>query len=368
MAPYYFMCLFPLLLAVVGNKDFYFWGTKGRIRRIGNAPLLAFFLILFVLLSLRDKTCGKDLNNYFYYFQTYGHRSFSQLLDYNRAADTEIGYRFLTKGLFLLSGNFQVFLTLIALLSLLPLWFLYDRESEMPVFSIALFLAFAPVSLYFSGIRQALAMGVAVPAYYFAKSRKVVPFLCCILLAASLHTSAVILLLLYPLWNTAIKGKWLFVAVPVTAGVFFGNRFLFHLLYIVLGSSKYADYAIQNTGSYGMYILVVALLIMTIILTENNDTLLDQEDIGYRNILFMIVCIQSFVPLSTIVMRLNYYFMIFLPVIIPRMLKKASLKYTEFVPIITSVLFAFCYIYYILNANLDADILQVYPYVPFWER
>ena len=93
-------------------------------------------------------------------------------------------------------------------------------------------------------------------------------------------------------------------------------------IFSVLGSlivrfTKY-DASITQTGAFTMLILFAAFAVFAFLIPE--DSALDAETIGLRNFLLLSVVLQMFAPLHTIAMRMNYYYIIFIPLLIPKIL------------------------------------------------
>ena len=65
-------------------------------------------------------------------------------------------------------------------------------------------------------------------------------------------------------------------------------------------------------------------------------------------------------------MRFNYYFLIFIPILIPKIVviaKKQHYKLASFSVTVMCVVFS---AYFFINLFAGADILDIYPYIPFW--
>jgi hypothetical protein len=98
---------------------------------------------------------------------------------------------------------------------------------------------------------------------------------------------------------------------------------------------------------------------------------MDKETLGQRNLLLMALMLQCFAPVHVLAMRLNYYFIIFIPVLIPKILKyhKRSLKKLTIASQV--VMIGFFVLYYLINTyescKTGISDLNTYPYIPFWK-
>ena len=96
--------------------------------------------------------------------------------------------------------------------------------------SIVLFCIMSTFVMMFSGIRQMLAIGLGFIAYDFTRKRKLMPFVLICLLALTVHTSAFMLLFMYPLYHARITRKSLMFLVPILAALFAFNQQIFGAL------------------------------------------------------------------------------------------------------------------------------------------
>ena len=362
--------MWPYILLVLIPTAFYF-GEKYRAggktavltveRNISNVSLGLFFALYLLLLFLRDFSVGCDLVNYRWVFE--------RAKAFNWEAMRESGFEplFLAfNSLFAwIIRSFRVFIIICAVLSIVPIAAFYMKESPMALLTIALFVGAAPFVFYFSGLRQALAMGLMIPMYYCAKEKRIRAFLIWCVVAALLHKSAVIGLMLYPLLHIRITKRHMTFIAPVLLGVFLLNKPALQLLLKLLGSygEKYAD--VGSTGAYGMLALFAVFTAYCFIMPDENQ--MQEADFGFRNMMLLILVIQIFVPIHTVFMRLGYYFHIFIPVIIPRIAQRTSSKLYKLMQLSIVVMEGFFLIYFIYDGYTDADILQVFPYLFAWQ-
>ncbi len=353
MFPYFFLIGFPILLSVFPYHD---------DRKVFNKkfPLLVFFLILIVLLSLRNVSCGTDLMNYRFKFN---HPRSINLLSLFDFSITEPGFLLFTAIVKKTTNSFQFYLFLCALLSLVPVMVLYLKESNHSLLTIALFVGLAPFSMYFSGLRQAVAMGFGAICYFCCKDKKPVSFLILVFIAFLFHQSAVILLFMYPLMHLRITKKWLPLVIAAFAVCFvFRNQIFGFALHF---SDKYESrYVVSETGSYTFLLLLLLLTIYSFVMLRDSEF----DFFGLRNILVFALILQSFALSNSVAMRLNYYYLIFIPLLIPKVIDAARTELRQFARISSAVFICFFFFWFFREAYTGADILQVFPYVPFWQH
>ena len=352
MLPYFILVFVP---ATVYILELLFRGIKRD-----KLCISMFFVFFLILLFFRSTEVGIDLQNYEYYYNTVSRLSYAEVLSYSEKSETL--YFLLNKIVADLGGNFRVILIVAALVAILPIFYLYYKKTENALLTIALFLCVAPFSMFFSGLRQTIAMGIVFLCFRFVEKKKIVLYLIGIFIAYFFHRSAIFCLPIYLLYHAKITKKWLYVLIPSMIGVFIFNKKIFSLL-VVLFDSMYSG-QIESTGAYSIIILLFLFTIYSFVFSKNNET--NNEFIGLRNLLLASVVIQCFAPLNSLVMRINYYYLVFVPILISQVLKNADTKYNNIINISTKVMIYFFILYFFYKAYYGADILQIFPYISYW--
>lgn len=357
MIPYFLLLLIPMLLNLFGNK--YRLTLNRRVLIETQSACISSFMILFLcLLAFRGTQCGIDTKQYLRLYLRYSSLSFQEIfINY----DHELGFKLLNKIVGLTLGHYQYVLVITAGMCVIPLWYFYKRESEDQLLTIVLFLTVAPFVMYFSGIRQAIAMSLGIPAWYAARSRKPIRFSLIILLAMQFHTSAFVLVALYFLHTARITTKWLWFVVPCIIAVFVFRNTIFGLLITLL----WKDY--QNTPETGATTVLLLLILFGVyayLIPDEHK--LDRDTIGLRNILLLTIVIQIFAMLHPLSMRMNYYYLIFIPVLIPKLANRSKKRFAQVAKLSKMVLIVYFAYYFISLIIKDDDPLSIYPYIPFW--
>lgn len=359
MLPYYILIFFPMLVSLLQNRRMIRIGGDTRAD-VPKGPLTAFFLILIGILMCRGMANGADLDSYLYYFETIGGFSWKQMWQYD---SLERGYILFVWLITRFTDNYQVFLAIVAVLSVWPVYRFYRKEAESPLLTMILFATIAPFSMYYSGLRQILAMTFAFPLWNCAREKKWFRFLVLLWLATLFHRSAFVMLAIYPLYHAKITPKWLFVVMPMIAVIYVFKVPIFNLLVQLFwdGESSAAE-----TGATTVLILLVLLAVYAFVIPDEGK--MDADMMAYRNILLLTIVIQCFAPIHSLAMRMNYYFLLFVPLLIPKIAGRSAKRYYSIANLSVAVLTLFFTFYFFRNAYTGADILQVFPYVPFWSE
>lgn len=347
MAPYVVLVFAPYLLSLIVKRDNFEDNRMGR-----KLTVAAFFLIFFFLLAFRTEQVGTDTINYKNFFLNAQYREWSASMKLNE----EPLYFYLQKAVHAVSHDYHVFLLLVAAISVIPWWIFYAKESDNAVLSIAIFVAVAPFSMFFSGIRQVLAMAFMVPAWYCVKRKKWLLFALSVFVAFLIHSSAWIILLILPLYYLKITKKWLFFLVPLWGIVLAVNKPLFEFLVQFIGRG---DQEATETGAYTVLILLFIFTVYAFFLP--NEESMDADTRAMRNILLLAVFIQCFAPVHNLAMRMNYYFLPIIPVLISRIARRAryELEQVSNISVIVMVVF---FTFWFLRGLASGGSLHIVPY------
>lgn len=359
MIPYFILIALPLLLRMVSKKYRFTRGAQ-ILCETETASMDVFMLMFFLLLACRGIKIGNDTIQYRRLFNEYRTQNIIQLLS---SYEHEFGYKLLNRMAGLVTDNYQVLLVITSAICVIPLWYFYRRESENQILTIALFLTVAPYVMYFSGIRQAMAMSLGIPAWYAAKNKRLWWFIALVILAMQFHTSAFMLFALYPLYHVRITKRWLWVVVPCMMAVFIFRDTVFNFLFSLLWQEYHKT---EATGATNVLILLVLFSVYCYIIPDEDSV--DSDTAAMRNILLLSSVLQIFAMLHPIAMRMNYYFLIFIPILIPKIIKRSKEGLIEITRVSVVVLTVYFYYYFIKTVITDDDPLNIFPYVSFLQN
>lgn len=355
MVVFYVLLLLPIVMQHVTIR-----GHHIAYEKRNTKALAFFFFFLTILVMLRHESVGSDTRNYIRIFQSFDRMNWRQV----GRKTAEFGFSYFNKFILLFSKEPQVFLAIAAIITMMMIYPTYKRLCVDTSLTIVLFCVMSTFVMMFSGIRQMLAIGIGFIAYDFTRRKKLLPFIITVGIALTFHTSAFMLAFMYPLYHAKITKKWLLVVIPAMAVVFAFNRQIFSALGALLERYTKYDASIVQTGAYTMLILFAAFAVFSFLIPD--ETRLDAETIGLRNFLLLALVIQIFAPLHTVAMRMSYYYIIFIPLLLPKIIALRSKRWDQVAVQGRHVMVAFFLVYFFMNAYSGSN-LHVFPYHFFWE-
>ena len=309
--------------------------------RCKNDP---FFLILsigvlFLLTCLRGMRVGNDTQSYahmFNYVAGLVSKSTMSIDRINWLNGIEKGYQFIEKLVFSIAGNYQTFISIVAIISYTILVkFLKVYSPNLSISVILFYLMFW--GDYINLLRQVLALSIVLLAIQMLNKRHVVRFIALILIASLFHKTAFIalgyLLLLYV--EPTKSRKLAVLCGAVVLG--FGGKITGLLSFLKIETS----YSTISAGTSIYMDIAKNLLLLGIIVFMNNniDRGVDEHrdsntKMSVANKIEVIdVRVKEWVPVICLAVsilslgipvfsRLNLYYSIMLLIIIPDYLQK----------------------------------------------
>ncbi len=356
MLPYYLLVSLPLFLS---TPEYLLSPSKQRTRLL-RVPVLLFFLGCFCLLACRHVSIGTDTARYVWHFRRISDVSWEDIRTYR---DGEWAFFVLCKLISDAGGNERTLLAVAAILCVLPVMLLYVTRTSSPSLTLSMYPVLPIFMMSFSGLRQAIAVALAAPVYCAAVKKQWWRALVWVALAVLFHRTAAVLLFLIPAVHIRLRRRHLPVLCMLYVGVYAARRPLFSLCLRILGEAERYD-EITDTGSISMILLFVICLFIAFLIPD--ERALDEESKGMRTLLAIAVLIQLFSTVHPLSMRMNYYFILFVPLLMGRVLSAKGQLAPSLAALWRAAMAAFFVIFYIIRI-MESDSLGIYPFRPFWK-
>lgn len=317
------------------------------------------FLLLWLIQGLRHETIGVDSYNAYRPFYENLSGTLNSLYDFREEFyNYETGFVTYSKLLKFIGLDTQMFILISSFLSIGPIAYFIYKHSPNIILSFCIFASFNIYHFGFSGIRQAIAIGLTTLACEMAFLKKNILFVVIVVLASTFHFSAIIFLIVYPLCNklNISLGKMIGISTLFIVSLFSLKSLTAPLVELIFGGDRYTG-VLSNTGalSYNLLILLYAFLLFTYVSKS-------ESVIKYRPILLIAVAFQSLGLLSTYASRLAYYYSFFLAITLPLTCQTFRFRMRLFVNFVIVVFMIYFYFYVNSDGYLD-----VIPYKFFWK-
>lgn len=314
------------------------------------------FLGLWLIQALRADTIGLDLVNYIPMFNDSALPSASEGVEKGFGVFNYLIHNYI-------STDYNVYLSIVSLMILLPFTLVVDKYSKIPALSFIIFTSFVLYVFSFSALRQTIAIGITTWSFLYVEKKKLIPFVCLVLLASSFHATAIIFTIVYPLCNYVKFTKKIYIIALAAMAVltYSLSSFLDFLLPYIFEENRYSFYYIElnATPAYNLLIIIAALFALTFIVRKPDKLGRDMQVM-----LFLSLCCQCLGLISPTAPRIGFYFFIFIGIAIANIIAECRMinasKQLMKIGITAFMIFFFFYSY-------SGGYLNVIPYKFFWE-
>lgn len=188
---------------------------------------------------------------------------------------TERGYIFLMAFLKSFGLNFNYFLLFLGLSCGLALYYAFNRYTKYPIIVFTIFLSKGYLYYFFTAQRQIIAMCLCWLALIFVIKRKFILFAAMVLAAALFHSSAIVFLIVYFLYNFKVNN--IQAITLIVASILFGVLGIGSLLgnlvsaFLPFGGEKLNSYLSGADGGINVLNFLELLPILFFVMTNRES-------------------------------------------------------------------------------------------------
>ncbi len=317
--------------------------------------------LLILMFALRHQSMGVDLGygvsyGYLGSFMRLSQYSWEEVIKLPSYLNYEKGYILFNKAISVISRNPQWLLICCGFVSFIPIGILIYRYSTDCRFSVFVFMALPCFQIFYSGLRQGIAIGICCYAMCCLQERKKWRFVLSVILASLFHFSASIFLLAYPLYYLRVEKKTRFISILLLPVVFIFCKPLF-----VIFSRLFKDNAtISNTDAGTLFFVFTMVYCFCSVFVDETD----EKSVGFLNVFYFACICQSFSGLHQLAIRVGYYFMIGIAIALPNIVSNIKDDNSY---LISHIGLQSAFIAYGLYMIYASSWSCAYPYHFFWE-
>ncbi|WP_233513133.1 EpsG family protein [Absiella sp. AM29-15] len=299
-------------------------------------------LIVVLFQGFRSFNVGTDLISYLPSYSKIGY----YVTDFHNLTflNYEPGYVLYNKLLFDFGVTERGFLIVTASIIQIPIFYMIYKNSKKILLSIFVYFAFSNFIITFSGLRQAIAMGICFFAYKFIKEKKIIFYIITIFFASTFHASAWFCLIIYPVYYLKLNKKNFLWTICILFIIFvFKSQIVQISNYLYYGETR----ELVNTNAFTMFFMYTILLCISFYFNSN-----DSDFIGLRNILLIICYIYALASVSNVFIRLSFPLSLYLTILIPDIVEKINIKPSNMLKeFICFTICIACFFYFIGDLN-----------------
>lgn len=314
-------------------------------------------IILFLMLAFRDTSMGVDLQGlYIPYFNIIKNLSFAETIQFTQNQQTEVLFYLLNKVISLFSKNIHFYLAIMSIPYVLVVSRFIYKYSKNPLLGYLIFLSLNYYCFSFSALRHTLAASALVFSYDYLKQKRAMPFILCVLLATLFHRTALVFLIAYPVIHFKISWKQTFIMLLILLCSTLLREFLFTFIFSVFDSGHFSNY-VSIGKSMSLVFFVINFLLYIFMLYVFREKKNEPENRILLNIQFLCICFAALTPVLGEMIRISFYFGVFLCASLPNAIEYSKYKINK--RVYYSVL-GLCFILYFLNFTVYNSSLVPY--------
>lgn len=336
--------------------------NKGYInnQRKFNKVLFTIVLSIIVIFCGIRYDVGTDYMSYYNEFIGFKFNSFVDIIGYleNRELIPLI-IRYISNNIL---HNEYIFFFITSLLVVGSIFLsIYKRKRYLPIaYSLLMFLCL-DLGASFNAVRQYMAIGLVTIAYFYMEKKEIKKFLLMVILAGLCHSSAYIILMVYPISITKFNIDKIYksLIIIITIITIFGYNSIIKLISSIDIFSRYSRY-LSNDIDIGVGLLLMNIPILLVLLLYGRKLI----KYNHSNKIYIFLFILGFLLknleyVAPFAGRIAWYFSIAQIFILPQLICIASDKLERFIFklfIIGYAIFQFVYMYGIQGYH------EIFPY------
>ena len=322
---------------------------------------------LTLIVGLRDwESCGIDLYRYYKTYDYLVNGSLDSSFDIREGSSILF---FLTMALCSKIGiSYQTFVSIISIIFIITIIVLYKKKTNYPLISIFLFLGMGVFVFSFSGLKQVIAMTLVIWSYIlFESENKIIAYV--LLFCAMLYHPTAIIFLPFLLVKNIPVTKIILIISMVVFSVFLVFRMQIGLFLTLLYAEEYAD-RYESTGSLTSTALFMIILFLLLLFYKPRNKkysfVVKKSYFTSFYILYFAVLIQICSSFAYSFTRLNYFYMLFLPIAVSniidfskqnKFLSITGIKYALFSIVIIALM------YKLYMGGIESEELENYKFL-----
>ena len=330
MSEYYFIFVWMAAIAYISMS----MQVKERIMVLGKMEwrwnILMAIIVFIPVIHLASMGVPKNDTGVYLTAYTNSEASWSSIMQAIRQHESGFGFIVFRDTIKILSGgSVTAFRVILALCQILPVIFVFRKYSVSYMISAYLFVASGShIAWMMNGLRQFLAVAIVFAGTGFIIKRRLIPAIALILIAATVHTSALVMLPVVFIvqgkaWN---KKTLLYMVVAVVAMFIFSRRA--DLMDVLLQGTEYEGTieTWHNMGDNGVHPIrvivnavpvVLAFYAREVIYKKKNPMLNICVNMSIINLgIYLIAMVTSGIMLGRLPIYVVLYTLILLPYLV----------------------------------------------------
>jgi hypothetical protein len=330
---------------------------------LGQFIFFSFTLLLIVLGGIRWER-GTDWQNYYNFFMM--NTTWEEYSNGNGGEGTfEVLYAFLNFFVKIFSNSYTTFLCVLSFLVIILKYNIIKKVGLYPALSFYLFFCTNIGDIF--PVRQSLAISMLLTSIYFIQKKKMLPFVCIVLIASLIHNSAILWIFSYYIYNKNFSSIFIIISLILSFLIGLNGRIVFSQIINILlmpleSSGRIVSRIIYYTFDYSNSSFSINQVVISVIkrmlfipifliirnkIKNNND---NKYILGLFNLYFFGNAIYLlFINDLTVFQRMTSPYLLLEIFIFPSLLKIIKKRYYKYLFLFILLLYGLLKLYTALN-------------------
>lgn len=283
------------------------------------------FTLLVLQSGLRNVAVGPDTYAYFLRFTEDLSNSWYSVIEnfksvYIDNEGKDAGYYLIQKLFSTIFPSFQLFLIFIALCFFGSLFVLIDRYTSTKLDVLLAVLVY--LSLFYSffsvtGCRQTIATSLCLYSVRYINERRLMIFLCLMVIAASIHRSALIFIPFYFVAASSKSSYMFLIAMLIMPLLISISNSYTSYLAVLSGSDSYLAYADEGAAGSKSFLSFYVILTICLFLYQKRILSVSRDRLCILNGIYFALYFLPLTYSSAALMRVVQYFSLFIMIGVP---------------------------------------------------
>ncbi len=282
--------------------------------------LIISFIILFILVALRETNIGNDTIEYIKLFENCAKYKWDLL---NTSSRFEAGYTIFNIILSYISSSTRFFMIIMSLIVNYSVYKFLKSNSKNYLFSIIIYINLLFFYQSMTMIRQCLAMSIILLAFKYVKEKQLFKYILMVILASCFHITAIVGILIYPIYHLKINKKRILLLTIATIIISILLEWILPSISVITNRFNYYDLQVGEAklANIILFLIYLVFTVFAAFIVINNNKKKDNSSNDFYIYVFIISAILYAISINApILARIGHYIAIYSIIAIPNII------------------------------------------------
>lgn len=293
--------------------------SNKKIAKIRDVSFAIIFIYIFLMGVLRNENLGVDTDSYrIYYFQPYSNMPFHSIFGY----DSDFGFGVVTWFIARFTNDYWVYRAILfaTVFTSISIWI--KKYSQCIALSYLVYISLGCIHNDFFLLRLSLAISIYIWSYKYLIERKPIAYYLVVLLAATCHKSALFMVILYPILGQKFNRLKLVIRTGLLVMFVILAKYGAMLLVSLYRRNDYL-YDMNSGNGYSLLLYYGIIFMITLVFSKSKRI---EHTSNMKGLMLGILYPQVLATAVSLIMRVAYYSVTYLYIILPDVAKNNDRK------------------------------------------